>query len=130
MRLREARATGRRKRAVAQVRIIPGTGNIIVNGRDFEAYFPTEALRADVLKPLQLAKGMEEIDIIVKVKGGGISGQAGATRLGIARALLQFDPTLRPLFRKHGLLTRDPREKERKKYGLKRARRAPQYSKR
>jgi small subunit ribosomal protein S9 len=128
--LQQARATGRRKRAVAQVRIIPGTGRILINKRDFRQYFRLETLQESVMKPLALAPGIREVDVIVKVEGGGICGQAGAVTLGIARALLLFDPTLRPLFRQNGLLTRDPREKERKKYGRRRARRAFQFSKR
>lgn len=128
--LLQARGTGRRKRAVAQVRIIPGTGRILINKRDFRQYLRLETLQNLVTKPLMLAPGIRDIDVIVKVEGGGISGQAGAIALGISRALLLLDPTLRPLLRQNGLLTRDPREKERKKYGRRRARRAFQYSKR
>ncbi|MHA2620698.1 MAG: 30S ribosomal protein S9 [bacterium JZ-2024 1] len=128
--LQQVRGTGRRKRARAQVRIIPGTGRIVVNGWDFRQYFRLETLQNLVTKPLSLASGIREIDVIVKVEGGGISGQAGAVALGISRALLLFDPTLRPILRQNGLLTRDPREKERKKYGRRRARRAFQFSKR
>jgi small subunit ribosomal protein S9 len=128
--LQQTRATGRRKRAVAQVRIIPGNGRILINKRDFRQYFRLETLQNLVTRPLALASGIREIDVMVKVEGGGVSGQVGAVVLGISRALLLFDPTLRPLFRQNGLLTRDPREKERKKYGRRRARRAFQFSKR
>ncbi len=124
-------ARGRRKEASAQVRLYPGgTGKIIVNEKPLEEYFPLERNILSVLAPLKVT-GMEgKFDITVKVKGGGISGQADAIKLGIARALTLYDPQLRPVLRQYGFLTRDPREKERKKVGLKRARKAPRYSKR
>jgi len=122
--------TGRRKTSVARVRLLPGEGRIIVNERPVEEYFPVETLRREICQPLEVTGTQGRFDVIARVEGGGISGQAGALRLGIARALLQLDEGLRPVLRKSGLLTRDPRMKERKKYGLKKARRAPQYSKR
>jgi small subunit ribosomal protein S9 len=122
--------TGRRKSAVARVRLVPGTGKITINNRDFVDYIPSAATRLDVLQPLNLTNTATSYDVIVKVDGGGISGQAGAIRHGITRALLQVNPDFRPTLKKAGLVTRDPRAKERKKYGLKKARRAPQYSKR
>ncbi|KXG75689.1 30S ribosomal protein S9 [Fervidicola ferrireducens] len=122
--------TGRRKTSVAKVWLTPGTGKILINKRAFEDYFPLETLRSDILKPLVVTNTLGKFDIIASVKGGGISGQAGAVRLGIARALVQVDEAYRPMLRKEGLLTRDPRMVERKKYGLKKARRAPQFSKR
>ncbi len=121
---------GRRKSATARVRLYPGNGNIIVNNRPVEEYFPRERDRLHLVEPLKAAAMADSFNVMVKVKGGGISGQAGAVRLGIARALLEVDPGLRPTLRKAGFLTRDPREKERKKPGLKRARKAPQYTKR
>ena len=122
--------TGRRKSAVAQVRLYPGEGNIVVNNRPVTEYFPLEWLRTRLAEPLK-ATGMEDhFTVMVKVGGGGVSGQADAVRHGIARALLEHDPELRPVLRKGGFLTRDPRVKERKKPGLKRARKAPQYTKR
>jgi small subunit ribosomal protein S9 len=122
--------TGRRKEAVARVWLKPGSGRITINRRPFEDYFPVETMRHEVLKPLK-AVGLEgRYDVIANVRGGGISGQAGAVRLGIARALLHADEGLRPALRRGGFLTRDPRMKERRKYGLKKARKAPQYSKR
>ncbi len=129
--LRYYYARGRRKEASAQVRLYPGgTGKIIVNEKPLEEYFPLERNILAILSPLRVT-GMEgKFDITVKVKGGGISGQADAIKLGIARALTLYDPNLRPVLRQYGLLTRDPREKERKKVGLKRARKAPRYSKR
>lgn len=123
-------ATGRRKSSVAQVRMMPGTGKFEVNGRNFVEYIPSAALRLDVLQPLNLTATGSQYDIIVNVNGGGISGQAGAIRLGISRALIQVNPDYRGPLKKAGLLTRDPRETERKKYGLRKARRAPQFSKR
>lgn len=123
-------ATGRRKSSVARVRLIPGTGKFIINERQFEEYIPSAAIRLDVLQPLNLTETNTQYDIIVNVKGGGISGQAGAIRLGISRALLQVNGDFRRILKKAGLLTRDPRSVERKKYGLKKARRAPQFSKR
>ncbi len=124
-------ARGRRKEASAQVRLYPGgSGKIIVNEKPLEEYFPLERNILNVLAPLRVT-GMEgRFDITVKVKGGGISGQADAIKLGIARALTLYDPQLRPILKQYGFLTRDPREKERKKVGLKRARKAPRYSKR
>lgn len=122
--------TGRRKSAVARVRLVPGTGKITINNRDFVDYIPSAATRLDVLQPLNLTNTATSYDVIVKVDGGGISGQAGAIRHGITRALLQVNPDFRPTLKKAGLVTRDPRAKERKKYGLKKARRAQQYSKR
>jgi len=123
--------TGRRKKAIARVRLIPaGTGAIVVNDRAFENYFPQAVLRYDIQQPLTLLGAEGKYDVMVNVYGGGYTGQAGAIRLGIARALLQAEPDCRPALKKAGFLTRDPRVKERKKYGLKKARRAPQFSKR
>jgi small subunit ribosomal protein S9 len=122
--------TGRRKTSVARVRLVPGTGNININGRTLEEYFPTLVQQTIVKQPLVATRLLDKFDVIVKVEGGGKSGQAGAVRHGIARALLKTDEELRPVLRKYGYLTRDPRMKERKKYGLKKARRAPQFSKR
>jgi small subunit ribosomal protein S9 len=123
-------ATGRRKSSVARVRMVPGTGKITVNERNFSEYIPSAAVRLDVLQPLTLTQTSTQYDVFVNVCGGGISGQAGAIRLGISRALLQVSPDFRGPLKKAGLLTRDPRSTERKKYGLKKARRAPQFSKR
>lgn len=123
-------ATGRRKTSVAKVWIMPGTGKITVNDKKMEEYFPLETLRIIVKQPLTLTETLSKFDVIAKVMGGGLSGQAGAVRHGIARALVLADPTLRPVLKKAGFLTRDPRMVERKKYGLKKARRAPQFSKR
>lgn len=122
--------TGRRKTSVARVRLYNGTGVITVNGRGIDDYFGLEALKLIVRQPLELLGLTDKFDIVVNVNGGGVSGQAGAIRHGIARALLQYDETLRTTLKKAGFLTRDPRMKERKKYGLKAARRAPQFSKR
>jgi small subunit ribosomal protein S9 len=123
--------TGRRKTAVARVRLLPGTGQIIVNNKTVQEYFGGRALHEiTVLQPLKLTNTTGRYNVTVRVVGGGTSGQAGAVRHGIARALLQSDETLRPALKKNGLLTRDPRVKERKKPGLKRARKAPQYTKR
>lgn len=122
--------TGRRKSSVARVRLLPGTGNIIINDRSIDDYFGLDTLKLIVRQPLALTALEGKYDVIAKVAGGGVSGQAGAVRHGIARALLQADDTLRPALKKAGLLTRDPRMKERKKPGLKGARRAPQFSKR
>ena len=122
--------TGRRKKSVARVRIYPGTGMITINGKDVEEYFGLETLKLIVRQPLALTETTEKFDVICKVQGGGVTGQAGAIRHGLSRALLQHDENLRPLLKKAGFLTRDPRMKERKKYGLKGARRAPQFSKR
>ena len=123
-------ATGRRKSSVARVRLVPGNGKFIVNDRNFVEYIPSAAIRLDVLQPLNLTETSTQFDIYVNVNGGGISGQAGAIRLGISRALLLVNPDYRPALKKAGLLTRDPRATERKKYGLRKARRAPQFSKR
>ena len=122
--------TGRRKKSVARVRVYPGTGKIIINDRDIDSYFGLETLKLIVRQPLVLTETSEKFDVICKVQGGGVTGQAGAIRHGLSRALLQHDENLRPLLKKAGFLTRDPRMKERKKYGLKGARRAPQFSKR
>lgn len=126
-----ARATGRRKEAVARVRLMPGTGNFSINGgRTLPDYFPNLAIRRVILEPLEVLELTKSYDIIAIIEGGGISGQAGALRHGIARALIALDPDLRPALKKEGFLTRDSRIKERRKYGLKKARKAPQYSKR
>ena len=122
--------TGRRKRAVARVRLRPGTGQILVNTRPIEQYFPTATHRMVASEPLRLTSTDEVYDVDATLDGGGVTGQAGALRMGIARALIELDPEMRPLLKKSGLLTRDAREKESKKYGLKKARKAPQYSKR
>ena len=122
--------TGRRKSSVARVRVYPGTGKITINDRDINDYFGLETLKLIVRQPLALTGTTEKFDIVVRVAGGGVTGQAGAIRHGLSRALLQFDESLRPTLKKAGFLTRDPRMKERKKYGLKGARRAPQFSKR
>jgi small subunit ribosomal protein S9 len=122
--------TGRRKSSVARVRLVPGTGKIVINDRDIDNYIPFEALRVVVRQPLVATETVGSYDVLVNVSGGGYTGQAGAIRHGIARALLQADPEYRPTLKRAGLLTRDPRMKERKKYGLKGARRAPQFSKR
>ena len=122
--------TGRRKSSVARVRVYPGTGKITINDRDIDDYFGLETLKLIVRQPLALTGTTEKFDIVVRVAGGGVTGQAGAIRHGLSRALLQFDESLRPTLKKAGFLTRDPRMKERKKYGLKAARRAPQFSKR
>ena len=122
--------TGRRKSSVARVRVYNGTGKITVNDRDIDDYFGLETLKLIVRQPLTLAEIENKFDIVVRVAGGGVSGQAGAIRHGLSRALLQYDENLRTTLKKAGFLTRDPRMKERKKYGLKAARRAPQFSKR
>ena len=122
--------TGRRKSLVARVYLRPGKGTITINGRTFEDYIPSAAIRLDVLQPLELTENVEKFDILVNVFGGGITGQAGAIRLGITRALMEANPDYRKILKPAGLVTRDPRAKERKKYGLKKARRAPQFSKR
>ena len=122
--------TGRRKSSVARVRLVPGSGKIIINDRTFVDYIPSAAVRLDVLQPLTLTGTETSYDVIVNVCGGGITGQAGAIRHGITRALLEVNPEYRSILKKAGLVTRDPRAKERKKYGLKGARRAPQFSKR
>lgn len=122
--------TGRRKTSVARVRLVPGNGQILVNKQDVEEYIPFESLREVIKQPLVATETLGNYDVLVNVKGGGYTGQAGAIRHGIARALLEVDPDYRPTLKRAGLLTRDPRMKERKKYGLKGARRAPQFSKR
>ncbi len=122
--------TGRRKTSVARVRVIPGTGNVTVNGKTVDEYFGLETLKLIVNQPFGVTKTEGRFDVICNVKGGGISGQAGAIRHGLARALVAADAEYRPALKAAGLLTRDPRMKERKKYGLKAARRAPQFSKR
>lgn len=122
--------TGRRKSSVARVRVYNGEGKITINDRDIDDYFGLETLKLIVRQPLVLTENVDRFDIAVRVVGGGVSGQAGAIRHGISRALLQFNEELRPVLKKAGFLTRDPRMKERKKYGLKAARRAPQFSKR
>jgi small subunit ribosomal protein S9 len=122
--------TGRRKRAIARVRLVPGTGSITINGRAFEDYFTSATHRMAIVEPLKITSTDETYDVFVTMDGGGASGQAGALRLGIARSLIELDETARPALKKAGLLTRDAREKESKKYGLKKARKAPQYSKR
>ena len=122
--------TGRRKHSVARVRVYPGTGAITINGRDIDDYFGLETLKLIVRQPMALTETLGKFDIVCTVAGGGVSGQAGAIRHGLSRALLQHSDEMRPILKKAGLLTRDPRMKERKKYGLKGARRAPQFSKR
>ena len=122
--------TGRRKSSVARVYLRSGKGTITINGRAFEDYIPSAAVRLDVLQPLELTETTDKFDILVNVFGGGITGQAGAIRLGITRALMEVNPEYRATLNPAGLVTRDPRAKERKKYGLKKARRAPQFSKR
>ncbi len=125
-----SQTTGRRKQAVARVRFRPGQGAIKINQRSFEDYFPSATHRMVVTEPLRVTSTAESYDIDATIDGGGMSGQAGALRLGIARALIGLDPELRAVLKRSGLLTRDAREKESKKYGLKKARKAPQYSKR
>ncbi len=122
--------TGRRKKSIARVYLVPGTGKITVNKRDIDEYFGLETLKLIVRQPLVVTETADKFDVLVNVRGGGTSGQAGAVRHGIARALLQVDNDYRPALKSAGYLTRDPRMKERKKYGLKAARRAPQFSKR
>ena len=122
--------TGRRKSSVARVRLLPGTGVITINGRNIDDYFGLETLKLIVRQPLELTETIGKFDVIVNVNGGGVTGQAGAIRHGITRALIESDETLKPMLKKAGFVTRDPRMKERKKYGLKAARRAPQFSKR
>ncbi|NSW91222.1 MAG: 30S ribosomal protein S9 [Firmicutes bacterium] len=122
--------TGRRKKSVARVRLVPGDGKIFINDRSIDEYFGLETLKVIVKQPLVLTDTLGKFDVLCKVSGGGFTGQAGAVRHGISRALLEADESLRPILKKAGFLTRDPRMKERKKYGLKKARRAPQFSKR
>ena len=122
--------TGRRKKSVARVRLFPGTGNVTINGRNIDEYFGLETLKTIVRQPLDITGQLGKMDVVCRVAGGGVTGQAGAIRHGIARALLIVDENNRAVLKKAGFLTRDPRMKERKKYGLKAARRAPQFSKR
>ena len=122
--------TGRRKKSIARVYLTPGKGNITINKRSIDDYFGLETLKVIVRQPLAATENVDKFDVLVNVKGGGYTGQAGAIRHGIARALLNVDADYRPILKKAGYLTRDPRMKERKKYGLKAARRAPQFSKR
>ncbi len=122
--------TGRRKTSVARVRLVPGEGNVVINGRHIDEYFGIKTLDLIVKQPLNLTETADKYDVIANVQGGRPSGQAGAIRHGISRALLELDAELRPALKKAGFLTRDPREKERRKYGLKKARKASQFSKR
>ena len=122
--------TGRRKTAVARVRLVPGSGNFSLNGRPLEDYFPTETMQAQVREPFAITETADKYDVIARIQGGGTTGQAGAVRLAIARALQEEDPDWRAPLKSAGMLTRDARKVERKKYGLKKARKAPQYSKR
>ena len=122
--------TGRRKSSVARVRLVPGVGKVTINGRDMEEYFGLKTLELIVRQPLVLTEMVDKYDVLANVSGGGASGQAGAIRHGISRALLELDGELRPVLKKAGFLTRDSREKERRKYGLKKARKASQFSKR
>ena len=122
--------TGRRKTSVARVRLVPGEGNVIINNRELKDYFGLKTLELIIKQPLNLTETIGKYDVLAKVEGGGPSGQAGAIRYGIARALLKVDIEYRPALKKAGFLTRDPREKERRKYGLKKARKASQFSKR
>lgn len=122
--------TGRRKTSIARVRLVPGEGKVIINNRALSEYFGKKTLEMIVKQPLVLTKTEARFNVLAKVEGGGVTGQAGAVRLGIARALLKADAEMRPVLKRAGFLTRDPRMKERKKYGLKGARRAPQFSKR
>ena len=122
--------TGRRKSSVARVRLVPGNGEVIINGKKVDAYFGKKTLEMIVRQPLVLTQTESRLDVIARVEGGGVSGQAGAVRLGISRAVVKMDAELRPVLKRAGFMTRDQRMKERKKYGLKAARRAPQFSKR
>jgi small subunit ribosomal protein S9 len=122
--------TGRRKTSIARVRLLPGNGNITINKRDIEEFFNYETLRVVVREPLMISETLDKYDVFVNVEGGGFTGQAGAIRHGIARALIESDEELRPILKKAGYLTRDSRMKERKKYGFKKARKSPQFSKR
>lgn len=128
--IQESVATGRRKQAVSSVRLRPGTGKIDVNGKAFEDYFPLEIQRATILSPLKTIGNPSEFDLIIRINGGGIQGQVIATRLGLARALLKKNIEIKQELKTHGFLTRDPRKKERKKYGHKKARKSFQFSKR
>ena len=127
---RPIQTVGRRKEAIVRVRLVPGTGKFLLNGRELENYFPSKVHQQLIREPLITAEKAEAFDVIANLRGGGITGQAGALRLAIARALIAVDSEDRPALKKAGFLTRDPRAKERKKYGLKKARKAPQYSKR
>jgi small subunit ribosomal protein S9 len=126
----QTNGTGRRKEAVARVRLVPGTGRFDLNGRTLEEYFPSRTQRVIATAPLRTAGKEKELDVLARLEGGGATGQAGALRHGIARALIELDGSLRAILKREGFLTRDAREKERRKYGLKKARKAPQYSKR
>ncbi|MBR5137056.1 MAG: 30S ribosomal protein S9 [Clostridia bacterium] len=128
--IQQYQGTGRRKTSVARVRLVPGTGKIVINGRDIDNYFGLETLKTIVRQPLNLTETLAAYDVLVNVYGGGFTGQAGAIRHGISRALVKADADFRPALKKAGFLTRDPRMKERRKYGLKKARKAPQFSKR
>ncbi len=125
-----ARATGRRKEAICRTRIVEGSGRWEINGRPLEDYFPSPTHRMLIAEPFRITNTEGRYDVLAKIEGGGVSGQAGALRHGISRALVDLDPDLRPVLKRAGFLTRDAREKERRKYGLKKARKAPQYSKR
>ncbi|ADD40634.1 30S ribosomal protein S9 [Stackebrandtia nassauensis] len=127
---RPVQTVGRRKRAIVRTRLVPGTGKFILNGKTLEGYFPSKVHQQIVAEPLVTTERSETYDVIANLKGGGVTGQAGALRLGIARALIELEPESRGPLKRAGYLTRDPREKESKKYGLKKARKAPQYSKR
>jgi small subunit ribosomal protein S9 len=127
---RPIQTVGRRKEAIVRVRLLPGTGQFTLNGRTIEDYFPNKVHQQLIREPFVILEKAEQYDVVGRLHGGGISGQAGALRLGIARALIEIDPDDRPALKKAGFLTRDPRATERKKYGLKKARKAPQYSKR
>lgn len=122
--------TGRRKTSVARVRLVPGSGKITINDKDINEYFNFETLRTIAREPLTVTENTDKFDVVVNVKGGGYTGQAGAIRHGISRALLEVDEEMRPTLKRAGFLTRDPRKKERKKYGFKKARKSPQFSKR
>jgi small subunit ribosomal protein S9 len=123
-------STGRRKESIARVRIAPGDGSFTINGRTIDDYFPTRVHRMVAVSPLRLTGRERDYDVVATIRGGGVAGQAGAVKLGVARALVRVDPELRGQLKAEGYLTRDAREKERRKYGLKKARKAPQYSKR
>jgi small subunit ribosomal protein S9 len=127
---RPIQTVGRRKEAIVRVRLTPGTGKFTLNGRQLEEYFPSKVHQQLVREPIVVAERVDTLDVVANLRGGGVTGQAGALRLGIARALCELDIDERPALKKAGFLTRDPRVKERKKYGLKKARKAPQYSKR
>lgn len=128
--MRAKLSTGRRKESVARVRVVPGTGSFAINGRPIDDYFPTRVHRMVAQAPLRLIGREKDFDVTATIRGGGVAGQAGAVRLGVARALVELEPELRAQLKAEGYLTRDAREKERRKYGLKKARKAPQYSKR